>query len=131
MDSLCSFRDDSSEKFPHLQEIRWKSLYFTQWTYSYSFKKSIFDLFHSYTHLVHSFVAETHCKLYPLIIFRSDDLRRRKRSLKNVVSIENEYSEILVSVGKCLFELYLSSMLLNKPPDDTVIRAQSTSTIIL
>ena len=94
-------------------------------------KKSMFDFLYSYTHLVHSFVAETHCKLYPLIIFRSDDLRRRKRSLKNVVSIENEYSEILVSVGKCLFELYLSSMLLNKPPDDTVIRAQSTSTIIL
>ena len=34
---------------------------------------------------------------------------------KNVVSIENDYSEVLVSVGKFLLESYLSSRLLNKP----------------
>ena len=43
-----------------------------------------------------------------------------------MVSIENNFPEVLVSVGKFLFELHLSSMLLNKPLDDTVIRAQST-----
>ena len=49
-------------------------------------KKSIFDLLYSYTHLVHSFVAETHCKLFisfiRLLYFDSDDLRRQKRSQK-------------------------------------------------
>ena len=48
-----------------------------------------------------------------------------------MVSIENNFPEVLVSVGKFLFELHLSSMLLNKPLDDTVIRAQSTLTNIL
>ena len=47
-------------------------------------KKSIFDLLYSYAHLVHSFVAETHCKLYIsficLLYFDSDDLRRQKVS---------------------------------------------------
>ena len=57
---------------------------------------------------MHSFVAETRLKLYISLIglyyFDSDDLRRRKRSPKNVVWTENSYSEILVSAGKFLFE---------------------------
>ena len=70
-------------------------------------KKSIFDLLYSYAHLVHSLVAATHCKLYISLIYlylNSDDLQRRKRSQKNVVSIENDYWEVMVSVGKILFE---------------------------
>ena len=47
-------------------------------------KKLIFHLLYSYTHLVHSFVAETHCKLYisfiRLLYFDSGDLSKQKRS---------------------------------------------------
>ena len=48
---------DSSEKIPH-QEIILRSERIVIVS-----KKSIFDLLYSCTHLVHSFVAETHCKL--------------------------------------------------------------------
>ena len=67
-------------------------------------KKSIL---YTYNHLVY-FVAEMHFKLYISLIhlqhFGSDDLQRRKRFTKNVVSIENNYPEVMVSVGKLLFE---------------------------
>ena len=36
-----------------------------------------------------------------------------------MVSIQSDYSEVLLNVGKFLFEQYLSSMIFNKPPDDT------------
>ena len=132
MDSFCRFSGDSSEKFA-LQEIRCKSCILVRSERIVAvWKKSIL---YSYTHLVHSFVAETHFKLYISLIrwkhLNSDDLQRRKRSPKNVVSIENYYPDVLVSVSKFLFEQHLSSRILNKPLDDTVIRAQSTLTNIL
>ena len=67
------------------------------WTYSYRFEEILFDLLYSYAHLVHSFVAETHCKLYffyPLIMFRFRWLAKTKEILKNVVSIDNYYLKV-------------------------------------
>ena len=70
----------------------------------------MFDLLHSFTRLVHSFVVETHGKfcdsLFLLQYFDSDDLRRRKGPPKNLVAIENDYSKVLVIVG---FHFHLSN----------------------
>ena len=77
MNSFCRFLGDSSEKKACI--LRGERIVTV-------LKKSIFDLLYSYTHLVHSFVAETHCKLFisfiRLLYFDSDDLRRQKRSQK-------------------------------------------------
>ena len=103
MDSFCRFSGDSSEKFA-LQEIRCKSCILVRSERIVAVSKKL--ILYSYIHLVDSFIAETRI-------------------------IENNYPEVLVSVGKFFFEQHLSSRLLNKPLDDTVIRAQSTLTNIL
>ena len=105
MDSFCRFSGDSSEKLA-VQEIRCKSCISVRSERIVAVSKK--SLLYSDTNLVRSFVAETHFKLYIFKIrlrhFNSDDLGRRKRCQKNVVSIENNYPEVLVSVGKFLFE---------------------------
>ena len=64
MDSFCRFLGDSSEKFPH-QEIRRNSLRSERVV---RFQRNQYLIYYSYRHLVHSFIAEMHCKLYISLI---------------------------------------------------------------